>query len=179
MNCREFEEIARDLAAGAAWPAGARRHAAACAACGARVEQESALSKELQDLAAEGRLASAPPEIEHRLRAAFRAQLAAPARRATRWWPCVAAAAATVVLALAVWPRHAPPAPSRPGAGREGFVALSTAPFESARVVRVRLPRSSLPALGFPAEPDRSGELIQAEVVYADDGIARAIRLLE
>jgi hypothetical protein len=130
-------------------------------------------------LAVESRRAGVPPRIEQRLRMAFRAQSDVPVRRGfLRWCAPVTAAAAILVLAMALWPGHVPP-PSPPArADWEGFVPLSTAPFESARVVRVRLPRASLSALGFPVEPDRSGDLIQAEVVYADDGIARAIRLV-
>lgn len=50
---------------------------------------------------------------------------------------------------------------------------------ESGHVVRVRVPRSALIAFGVPMNVDRVGELIIAEVVIGDDGLARAIRFIQ
>jgi hypothetical protein len=49
---------------------------------------------------------------------------------------------------------------------------------ESGTVVRVRLSRSALMSLGVPVSAERSDDLVKAEVVLGDDGVARAIRLV-
>jgi hypothetical protein len=50
--------------------------------------------------------------------------------------------------------------------------------MESGTVVRVRLSRSALMSLGVPVSAERSDDLVKAEVVLGDDGVARAIRLV-
>jgi hypothetical protein len=57
------------------------------------------------------------------------------------------------------------------------YLAGATA-MESGTVVRVELSRSALISLGLPVEIDRSDELLKADVVLGDDGVARAIRLV-
>lgn len=57
------------------------------------------------------------------------------------------------------------------------YLADATA-MESGTVVRVELSRSALISLGVPVEIDRSDELLKADVVLGDDGVARAIRLV-
>jgi hypothetical protein len=49
---------------------------------------------------------------------------------------------------------------------------------ESGTVVRVKLSRSALMSLGVPVSAERSDDLVKAEVVLGDDGVARAIRLV-
>lgn len=56
--------------------------------------------------------------------------------------------------------------------------AGSLAGVESVHVVRVRLPRSSLAAMGLPMNPDRAGESVTADVLLGEDGVARAIRFV-
>ena len=53
------------------------------------------------------------------------------------------------------------------------------APIESGQVVRVQLPRSTMIRFGFPMNPDRMMEPVQADVVFAQDGIARAVRFVK
>jgi hypothetical protein len=53
------------------------------------------------------------------------------------------------------------------------------ASLESGTVVRVQLSRSALISLGVPVEIDRADETFKADVVLGDDGIARAIRLVQ
>jgi len=48
--------------------------------------------------------------------------------------------------------------------------------FEEAEVVRVSLPRSALADLGLPVSEDSGATTINAEVLIAEDGTARAIR---
>lgn len=50
---------------------------------------------------------------------------------------------------------------------------------ESGHVVRVRVPRSALIAFGVPMNMERAGELITADLVVGDDGLARAIRFVQ
>jgi hypothetical protein len=50
--------------------------------------------------------------------------------------------------------------------------------LESGEVVRVELPASVLLAAGLAANLDTEGETVRAEVVLAQDGLARAIRFL-
>lgn len=50
---------------------------------------------------------------------------------------------------------------------------------QSGHVVRVKVPRSALIAFGVPMNMERAGELITADVVVGDDGLARAIRFVQ
>jgi len=50
---------------------------------------------------------------------------------------------------------------------------------ESGHVVRVKVPRSALIAFGVPMNMERAGELITADVVIGNDGLARAIRFVQ
>ena len=51
-------------------------------------------------------------------------------------------------------------------------------PIERGTIVRVRLPNSSLPGFGIPVSADRWNESFPADVVLAEDGSMRAIRLI-
>ncbi len=50
--------------------------------------------------------------------------------------------------------------------------------LESSRVVRIKVPRATLVSFGLPMNAARAGELVNAEVVLGDDGLARAIRFI-
>jgi hypothetical protein len=71
-----------------------------------------------------------------------------------------------------------------PNAGGDltGFVAWPGAsawpPFESGSLMRVNLPVSMLPALGLSAPTSASG-LVPADIVVGQDGLARAVRLVQ
>ena len=78
------------------------------------------------------------------------------------------------------------PKPAAPPAAKEvatGFFPLdeasSLSPIESAQVVRVRVPRATLARFGLPVNQDRISEPVKADVVFAQDGIARAIRFVK
>lgn len=58
------------------------------------------------------------------------------------------------------------------------YLASATA-MESGTVVRVQLSRSALRSLGLPLNIERADGLIKADLVVGDDGVARAIRLVE
>jgi hypothetical protein len=59
------------------------------------------------------------------------------------------------------------------------FIALSyAANTESGQIVRVKVPSSMMVTLGVKAEVGDGAELVNAEVVIGDDGLARAIRFI-
>ena len=53
------------------------------------------------------------------------------------------------------------------------------APMESGHVVRVRVPRSAMLEFGLPINENRASELVKADVVLGEDGLARAIRFVQ
>jgi hypothetical protein len=52
-------------------------------------------------------------------------------------------------------------------------------PLESATIVRVQLPMSSLRLMGLPVSDDRAAESIQADMLLGQDGLARGVRFVE
>ena len=50
---------------------------------------------------------------------------------------------------------------------------------QSGHIVRMKVPRSALIAFGVPMNMERAGELITADVMIGDDGLARAIRFVQ
>lgn len=58
------------------------------------------------------------------------------------------------------------------------YLANSTA-MDTGTVIRVQLSRSALVSLGLPMNMESSRDSIEAEVVVGDDGVARAIRLVQ
>lgn len=52
-------------------------------------------------------------------------------------------------------------------------------PMESGHVVRVRVPRSAMLEFGLPINENRASELVKADVVLGEDGLARAIRFVQ
>ena len=52
-------------------------------------------------------------------------------------------------------------------------------PFGSGRVVRVRVPRTAMLQFGLPINENRASELVKADVVLGEDGLARAIRFVQ
>jgi hypothetical protein len=56
---------------------------------------------------------------------------------------------------------------------------LHLAPLESGQVLRVQVPRATLVRFGLPVNQERMTERIPADVVFGQDGIARAIRFVK
>jgi hypothetical protein len=56
---------------------------------------------------------------------------------------------------------------------------LHMAPIESGQVLRVQVPRATLVRFGLSVNQERMMEPIKADVVFAQDGIARAIRFVK
>jgi hypothetical protein len=57
-------------------------------------------------------------------------------------------------------------------------VVYDPEPIERGRVVRVRLPRSTLADFGLPMNEQHAGEPINADVLLGEDGVARAVRFV-
>jgi hypothetical protein len=149
------------------------------------------LLDDLRVLAADGPVA-APGHIEERLRMEFRRQKRR--RKLVTWTPWLGAAAAASI-ALLVWVRSESPKPVpapavavhavAPVAEEEtdGFYPLPEAEalpaVENAMVVRVQLPVSSLQLMGVPVNEDSADLSVQADLLLGQDGLARAVRLVE
>ena len=52
-------------------------------------------------------------------------------------------------------------------------------PMESATIVRLQLPMSSLRLMGLTVSEERAAEAIQADVLLGQDGLARGVRFVE
>lgn len=141
----------------------------------------------LKALGATTRHASSSPQIE----AAVLTEMArvsdlsagsstAPRSTGIRWL----ALAAALVLACAsgIW------LVQRAGSGVEdatqagGFLAIPAAaylpPMESGAIVRVQLPLSALPSYGIQIVPDMQTDSVDADLLIAQDGFARGIRIV-
>jgi hypothetical protein len=148
-------------------------------------QQQRVLSAGLRALGESARSAAASPRVERAVMAEALRVLGtrpvssrpAPARR---WLPL----AAGLVLAVggALWSAGSPPAPDRRVITPTGFVMLPSAyglpDMESASIMRISVPVSALPAYGLPMAPDAATGSIEAELLVAQDGQPRAIRLV-
>jgi hypothetical protein len=56
---------------------------------------------------------------------------------------------------------------------------LSLPPIESAQILRVRVSGSTLVRFGVPVNQERMSDPVRADVMFAQDGIARAIRFVK
>lgn len=62
---------------------------------------------------------------------------------------------------------------------RTDFIALSYASTsDSGQIIRVRVPSSMMVSLGVATDVEKESELVSAEVIVGDDGLARAIRFI-
>jgi hypothetical protein len=153
----------------------------------------------LKALADHDRERETPEAVELRLRSAFREKYAHPK------WPYCAIAAA-VVLALLIYPRPepqtmeiavaTPPAPvlalsktappktvhRRPPPTEvvtEFYPLMEDAPpFERGELLRVSLPAAAMRGVGLPVDEDRLADMVQADVLVGQEGLARAIRFV-
>ena len=145
MACERFRDALTDVAAGAPAPAGVEAHLATCEACRAELDAlRQALA--VADVEMAGVVAAEPsPELGARIRQVVAEAEPSPAWRLGWVWPATAAAA-TLLVALAVWVGRTPPPEPRVAvdAGRpviprdvrlpgDGGEALSTVPGPSAR----------------------------------------------
>jgi len=150
---------------------------------------EPELLQGLRALAAESPQ-EAPPRVEERLVAELRRRSRA---RRRNFRLAGASGAIAAGLAVLLW-MH--PAASKLVATRaaiaedaaftelaDGFYPLPDAdalsPLETAMVVRVELPMSSLRLMGVPVNGASAAELIQADVLLGQDGLARGVRFVQ
>jgi hypothetical protein len=207
MNCEDFLDGVRDLERYGLDVVGpdVLEHADECKPCAARMLAEARLSAGLRAVAAESEAISAPPRIEARLLAAFRAAHEIGAQRRAAWWslpfvPWAAAAVLAAGLAFTAWiapkrhvtapaARHTSPAQielaslTNSQEGDDGFIQLPDAPQidpnDDVNVVRMELPRSAMLAVGLEVNPDQVSDTVEAEVKLGSDGLARAVRFME
>jgi hypothetical protein len=52
-------------------------------------------------------------------------------------------------------------------------------PLESATIVRVQLPMASLRLMGLPVSEDGAADLVEADMLLGQDGLARGVRFVE
>ena len=192
MSCHDHDDAILDLARGAALAPGgegaALAHLDDCAACAAKLERERAITRNLRALAAATPGPADPDAMERHLAAEFAAMQAVPAATPSRGarWPAWLAAAATVIVAVGLtfgWRAlQAPPAPAPAAVATSEFVlwpgATALPAFESGELVRMELPASVLPLLGLDAPDTPPDATVAADVIYGQDGKARAVRLV-
>jgi hypothetical protein len=150
---------------------------------------ESRLEDRLAELRSATRGLEPPPQVEARLKKAFRAKARREAVRPRLWWipPFALAATVAVVSWIARGPVDVPvpsAAPAQAALDDAGpFVALRPldriALEPAATVVRTEFPRAYLAQLGLAVAPERAGEPVQAELLYSADGEALAVRVLD
>ena len=95
----------------------------------------------------------------------------------------VAGPAASAPKAASLTPAYDPGAEVAMNEAAINFYPLPDAddlpPIESATIVRVQLPLSSLRLMGLPVSDDRAAESIQADMLLGQDGLARGVRFVE
>ncbi len=122
---------------------------------------------------------------EERLLLAFRTQ-----RRTRRMWRYAGSAAICGALGFGLFlarhsgrMTHVTPVNESSSGGTTGFVALpyaeSGVPMEDAIIVRLRLRASELGRLGVPVGASTTNERISADLLVGQDGVARAVRLVQ
>ena len=112
MNCQKFDHVVGDLARGRMMEAETRTdalaHADECEVCEARLRDEETLTRGLQLLASDMEALAASPEMESKLREAFRQRkvvvpIAARSARPRYWWAAVAAVLLLAMTVAAAW----------------------------------------------------------------------------
>ncbi|HVH72558.1 MAG TPA: hypothetical protein VNB49_15805 [Candidatus Dormibacteraeota bacterium] len=187
----------------------AAAHAASCPRCAALRNSWEAARLELRALEQVTAAADAPARIEMRLRQQFRTQHhALRARRiaVAAGWGLAAAAVLVSAVSWVKWlssrgrnplikPNAQVASDSSPrqniSADSENLVAnneMSDFTFlpgalpgdsDDAAILRVRMQRGALGALGLPVNEDRAGEWIQVDLLVGNDGLPQAVRLPE
>ena len=145
-------------------------------------DADGTLNDALRALAGESSARRAPERVEAALLAEFRRRRAR--RRQTRWLGFAAAAALLLAVSLATLrPGRPPAAPAPQAAGRRVYTEFIPVvygqpfrPEDGGRIVRVRMPRTTLVSFGLPVNQDRLDERIQADVLLGEDNLVRAVR---
>jgi anti-sigma factor RsiW len=171
MTCRRLMPDVIDFARGA--PLDRARedlvvnHLRVCAECAALVERERAMSRALRRLAEAQDVPAVSAARLQRLFGAFDGPRAE--RRVDKTLEWSLAASVLIVAGLAVGWKNDVPAPAVPAAPAAQFVILPGANalprFESGQVIRVEIPSAD--------------GVITADVLVGQDGLARAVRLVQ
>jgi hypothetical protein len=142
-------------------------------------QQERALTAGLRALAATTRNASADPRVEAAVLAEMR-RVVKPAVISRGWRPL--AAALVLASTTGVWLAQKAAQPAATQTQMGGFVAVPGAaalpPMESGAIVRVALHLTELPAYGIQIVPEMTTDSVDADLLIAQDGLARGIRLV-
>jgi hypothetical protein len=206
MNCAEFNDAVVDIARGVDVSGEAVAHAAACEACAEALAGQQEIVRGLEMLAVEFQAERPSASVERNLLAAYREnrqvgiaarRVVAPSEQRQGYW-LRAAAAVLVVFGFGAWLLLSSGAPEsgRIAAGTSGRVpALPTAAAhagefvpvlgygpvsaaDSGVVVRVLLPEDAFQYFAVPVARMPGGQRFPADVLIADDGSVRAIRLV-
>jgi anti-sigma factor RsiW len=194
MTCRQLKfdviDVARGVALDPAREAAVESHLLSCLSCRALVDRQRAMSAALRRLATEQKVpAFNPGQLNNLLAAVGR-----PRRRSRRATAAVGlslAASVLIVASLSVGLQRQASAPASspvvaatlaPPMGAEtAFVVLPGADalprLESGRVIRIEISESEFTAVGL-WQPAHAGA-VQADVLVGQDGLARAVRLVQ
>jgi hypothetical protein len=186
----------------------AAEHAGACPRCAALQDSWQSARVELRAFAEETAAAETPARVEMRLRQEFRTQHRTYRWRLAAVAAAWALAAATIVAGAVSWknwlaarrtetarhlqaPLSGTTLPASSGDADESLVAnnelsdftmlpgVLPAETEESEILRVRMQRGELGALGLPVNEERAGEWIQVDLLVGTDGLPQAVRLLE
>ena len=146
-------------------------------------QQERTLANGLKALAETTRHASASARVQTEVMAAFggRATPVAPPGFGMVW----GAIAATLILTTAsgAWLSYRHGRSAAAAVQQAGFLRIpGTAylpPMESGAIVRVELPVTALPSYGIQIVPEMNTDSVDADLLIAQDGLARGIRLVD
>jgi hypothetical protein len=157
-------------------------------------EDHRELLRDLRALAGDGPT-EAPAALRERLLVEFRRR--SRRRRRMAWLPVASVGAIAAAVVLLVWMpnqlRHSPAQAAieansaLPVAATDqtesGFYPLPEAeglpPIESATVVRVQMPLTSLQLMGLAVNDEGAADPVQAEILLGQDGLARGVRLVQ
>ena len=194
MNCRQLKfdviDRARGVALDPARETALRNHLRSCEACAVLVERHRAMSVALRRLAGEQPVAPLNPRRLASLLASFD-RTRRRSRRETVAVSLSLAASVLIVASLSVGLQRQPPPPHAPQAvavthapppsAEAAFVAVPGADalprLESGRVIRIEIPESALSSVGL--WPTANGGAVQADVLVGQDGLVRAVRLVQ
>ena len=180
--------------------ASALEHTRECRECGIRLTNERMLSAGLGMLADEHSDLVPPPALQAALMAKYQQQFARRQKVRTLWRAVAAAAACLALVTLgplvtrgklqSIASETRTPelialdadSTSADATTTDPFIAIPyaepLAPYERAELQRVKLTRGTLLAMGLPTDVPDADEPMNAELMVGEDGIPRAVRIL-
>jgi hypothetical protein len=149
-------------------------------------QQQRTLTDGLNALAASTRHASAGRHVESAVLAEM-ARITGPAisppapRPIGATWLAIAAVL-VLTCGLGIWVAQRAGVTTQDATQAGGFLDIPAAahlpPLESGAIVRVELPLSALPSYGIPITPDMQTDSVDVDLLVAQDGLTRGIRLV-